>query len=224
MQSLKTKGIILRRTNYGEADRILHVITPDNGKLGIIAKGVRRQKSKSASAVELFSQSDLVVAKGRGELGVLTSARLIISYKHILEDYDRLQFGYEVLKRIATLSEHASEPTFYDFAETSLGSLNNRAIDLRIIRAWFYLQAAELTGHGLNLSRDTANKPLNVESCYRFDIAEMSFSEDPQGSFGADHLKLLKLMKLKPPEVIARVSGIEDYLDNCLSLAHAVGE
>lgn len=224
MQAIKTTAIILRRTNYGEADRILQVITPGSGKLGIIAKGVRRQKSKLASSVELFSQSDLVVAKGRGELGVLTSARLVTSYKHILEDYDRLQFGYEVLKKVARLSEHASEPAFYDFAETALASLNDISIDLRIIRAWFYLQAAELTGHGLNLSRDIANKPLHIDSRYRFDIAEMSFSEDSQGNFSAGHLKLLKIMKLKSPEIVAHVSGIEDYLDDCLSLAHAVGE
>ena len=224
MQTIKTKAIVLRRTNYGEADRILQTITPNNGKQNFIAKGVRREKSKLASAIELFSKTDVVIARGRGELGILTSARLEIFYNRIMEDYDRLQFGYEVLKRISRLSEHVHEPLLFDFTDTSLALLNNLSIDLRIIRAWFYLRAAELTGHGLNLSRDDNNKPLNVESRYRFDIAEMSFSQDPRGNFSAEHLKLLKIMKLKSPEFIAHVSGIERYLDDCLSLAHAVGE
>jgi len=224
MQPLKTPAIILRRTNYGEADRILQVITPGEGKIGVIAKGVRREKSKLASSVELFSLSDIVVARGRGELGVLTSARLIIFYGEILKDYDRLQFGYEALKRIANLGEHMREPHLYEVAKIVLESLNNLAIDLRIIRAWFYLQAAELTGHGLNLSRDESNQPLKADSRYRFDIAEMSFVESVTGNFTAQHLKLLKVIKLKNPDVITRVSGIEDYLSDVLSLAHAVGE
>ncbi len=224
MQSLKTKAIILRRTNYGEADRILQIITPDHGKLGVIAKGVRKEKSKLASAVELFSVSDVMIARGRSDLGVLTSARLEHFYKHILKDYDRLQFGYEVVKRVASLGEQMSEKQLYVLTRTALESLDTLAIDLRVVQAWFYLQIAELTGHGLNLSRDSNNKPLAVDSHYRFDIAEMSFIEQPGGSFGADHLKLLKIMKLKDPSTIAHISGIEIYLDDCLSLAHAVGE
>ncbi len=224
MQSLKTDAIILRRTNYGEADRILQVITPGSGKIGVMAKGVRREKSKLASAVELFSLSEVVVARGRGDLGVLTSARLKKFYGNILKDYDRLQCGYETLKRIASLSEHMRESHLYDVAKTTLESLDDTTIDLRIVKAWFYLQVAELTGHGLNLSRDDQNRLLVIDASYRFDIAEMSFSLDPRGNFRAEHLKLLKVMKLKNPDVIARVSGIENYLNDCLSLAHAVGE
>ena len=225
MQSIKTKAIVLRRTNYGEADRILQIITPEKGKMGVIAKGIRREKSKLASAVELFSKTELVIVKGRGDLGTLTSARLDTFYKHIMEDYERLQFGYEVLKRVSAIGEHVSEEAaLYDFTETALKSLDNLSIDLRLIRAWFYLQASELVGHGLNLSRDANNQPLQADLRYRFDIAEMSFIEMPNGNFTAEHLKLLKIMKLKSPEIVARVSGIANYLDDCLSLAHAVGE
>ncbi len=216
---------MLRRTNYGEADRILQVITPKEGIVGVIAKGVRREKSKLASSVELFSKTDLVIARGRGKLGVLTSARLDIFYQHILEDYDRMQFGYELLKAVGKIGEHSGdEAPLYELVETALSSLNDMAIDLRIIRAWFYLHIAELTGHGLNLSRDVSNKPLAAGTRYRFDIAEMSFVEQANGPFTSEHLKLLKVMKLKNPRFIATISGTESYMDDCLSLAHAVGE
>lgn len=224
MQPLKTKVTVLRRTNYGEADRILQLLCADGHKISAIAKGVRREKSKLAGAVELFCVSEVTIHRGKNELGVLTSARLHTFFNNILADYDRLQFGYEVLKKIGRLAEHTHEPILYDIAQTSLTSLNQLDIDLRIIKSWFYLQIAEISGHGLNLSRDVSNKPLSANETYRFDIAEMSFVIDKNGHFTADHLKLLKILKLKTPEVVANVSGIKPYLDDIVSLTHAVQE
>jgi DNA repair protein RecO (recombination protein O) len=57
MKTIVTKGIVLTRTDYGEADRILHFLTPDQGKIAGIAKGVRKSKSKLAGGIELFSVS-----------------------------------------------------------------------------------------------------------------------------------------------------------------------
>ncbi len=224
MRPLKTRAIILRRTNFGEADRILQVITPSDEKIGIIAKGVRREKSKLAASVELFSESEMVIIRGKGDLGTLTSGRLITFYSNIVGDYDRLQFGYEVLKKINQTAEYVVQAGFYETTRVVLDSLNTPTIDLRITKAWFYLQIAEILGHGLNLSRDTNDQSLTEEKSYRFDIAEMAFSQDERGNFMADHLKLLKLLKLKNPRVISHISGLEAYLDDCLSLAHAVSE
>jgi len=64
----------------------------------VIAKGVRREKSKLAGGIELFALCDVVVRRGRGELGILTSAQLQQFYRHILDSYERMQFGYEMLK------------------------------------------------------------------------------------------------------------------------------
>lgn len=224
MQSVKTNAIVLRRTNYGESDRILQLLTADGHKISAMARSVRREKSKLAGAVELFSLTQVTLHTGKSDLSILTSARLDTFYGDILNDYDRLQFGYEVLKRIGRLSEHTHEPLLYDVALTALASLNQPKIDLRIIRAWFYLQVADISGHGLNLSRDHSNKPLVETEKYRFDIAEMSFIVDPRGNFTADHLKLLKVLKLKTPAVVAHISGIELLLDDITSLAHAVSE
>ncbi len=224
MQSVKTNAIVLRRTNYGESDRILQLLTADGRKISAMARGVRKEKSKLAGAVELFSLTQVTLHTGKSDLSILTSAKLETFYGDILNDYDRLQFGYEVLKKIGRLSEHTHEPLLYDVTLTALASLNQPKIDLRIIRAWFYLQVADISGHGLNLSRDHNNKPLLETEKYRFDIAEMSFIVDPRGNFTADHLKLLKVLKLKTPAVVAHISGIEALLDDITSLAHAVAE
>lgn len=224
MQSVKTDAIVLRRTNYGESDRILQLLTAGGNKVSAMAKGVRREKSKLAGAVELFSLTQVTLHTGKSDLSILTSARLEIFYGDILSDYDRLQFGYEVLKRIGRLSEHTHEPLLYDVTLIALTSLNKPKIDLRIVRAWFYLQVADISGHGLNLSRDHNNKPLLETEKYRFDIAEMSFIVDPRGSFTADHLKLLKVLKLKTPAFVAHISSIESLLDDITSLTYAVSE
>jgi DNA repair protein RecO (recombination protein O) len=73
MQQLQTRGIILSRTDFGEADRILTVLTPQQGKLRLMAKGVRKIKSKLAGGIELFSVSDITYIRGKGELGTLIS-------------------------------------------------------------------------------------------------------------------------------------------------------
>ena len=212
MKSIKTEAIVLRRTNYGEADRIIQILTPNHGKLSVIAKGVRKEKSKLAQGVELFSVSEFVLYIGKSEIHTLTSARLKKFYRHILEDYSRLECAYEILKKINKISEHIEESNLYNYLLTA------------IIKAWIALHFAEVKGHGLNLSRDSENKPLLADKTYRFDIAEMSFVEDIRGSFGAEHLKLLKILKLKDPDFISQISGIEPYLNDCLSLANAAAE
>lgn len=220
----KTRAIVLRRTNYGEADRIVQLLIPDRGKVGVIARGVRKEKSKLASGIELFSVAEVMIRQGRGELGTLSSVRLQHFYKHIMEDYDRLQFGYEVLKMTNRLAEHLHEASLFELVETTLKSLDALSIDLRIVSAWFYLQVAEIQGRGINLSRDHDNKPLVEGERYRFDIAEMTFVRNEHSNITSAHLKILKLLKLKTPDVIAQISGISQYLDDCLSLAHAVSE
>ena len=66
--SLKTEGIVLRSLRYGEADRILHLYTPDRGRIGAIAKGVRRAKSRFGGRLEPFFRLDLVLYQGRSDL------------------------------------------------------------------------------------------------------------------------------------------------------------
>jgi len=67
MNMRRTSAIVLRRTNYGEADRILQLLTPD-GKRGVMAKGVRREKSRLAGGIELFAICEVVITDGKGEL------------------------------------------------------------------------------------------------------------------------------------------------------------
>jgi DNA repair protein RecO (recombination protein O) len=223
-QSLRTKAIVLRRTNYGEADRILSVITPSNGRLNIIARSVRKEKSRLAGGIELFAICDIVVHLGKGDIATLTGSRMNKFFAQIMTDYDRLQFGYEALKQIAKASETIDEPDFYSLLEGCLGALDNLKINLKIVQAWFYLKLADLLGIGLNTATDASGMKLVEDAKYNFDLADQTFIFDENGRYNSEHIKIMRLMMHNSPEIIAKISDIDNYLDDCLNLAQIVAK
>ena len=86
MKQLSTRAIILKRISFGEADRILTVITPDYGKVSLLAKGVRRSKSKLAGGLELFSVSSITYIDGRSELKTVVSTQLLKHFGGVVKD------------------------------------------------------------------------------------------------------------------------------------------
>src|SRR5436189_3955088 len=83
-----TEAIPLRRMDYGEADRIITVFTPFQGKIRLLAKGVRRPTSRMAGHVELFTHAQMQLAKGR-DLEILSQASTISAFRRIREDVVR---------------------------------------------------------------------------------------------------------------------------------------
>lgn len=216
----RTEAIILRRTDYGEADRILNLLTP-TGKMSAIAKGVRREKSKLAGGIELFAVTDLVVAQGKGSVGTVTSARLLKFYNHILRDLARLEFGYEAIRQTNRASEESPEPVWFDLLKLTFENLDDLEIDVRITATWFRLQLAILLGVGLNLATDTRGQRLVLDGRYNFDPGEMAFEPAPGGTYTSDHIKLLRLLSGSNPRIVAKVGGTVDLLDPALYVARA---
>ena len=220
MKSLRTRAIVLRRTNYGEADRILQLITPD-GRQAVMARGVRKEKSRLAGGIELFAISDIVIGQGKGELGILTSARLIQFYRHILEDYDKMQFAYEALKLTASASEMVDEPEWFDVIAEVLMALDSRTISLGLVQSWFYIRYSALLGHELGLWRDINGEELKGDDAFRYDISEKGLRAIRGGELTSDHIKLLRLMSVKSLKALAQVGGIDDVLGICLSVSRS---
>lgn len=218
MKSVRTRAIVLRRTDYGEADRILNLLTPE-GRRGVLARGARREKSRLAGGIELFAISDVVVAEGRGELGILTSARLVRFFGHILQDYDTLQFAYEAVKQVARASEAVDEPEWFEVLSEVLAALDDLTIPRQLVETWFYLRYADLLGHGLNLRHDTAGQPLAADKRYAYDVSEQGLRETPAGDLRASHIKLLRLASVKPLRVLGQVGGLQPILPASLLAA-----
>jgi DNA repair protein RecO (recombination protein O) len=218
MTTIRTRAIVLRRTNYGEADRILQLLTPE-GRRSIMARGVRREKSKLAGGIELFAVSDVVLNSGRGELGILTSARLIQFYRHILEDYDRLQFGYEVIKHVAAATESVDEPEWFDVLQETLAGLDVHSMPRQLVEAWFYLRYAALLGRELSLANDIAGQRIDAELRYSYDVSEQGLRQATNGELSADHIKFLRLMNGKSLKILGQIGGIGEVLPECWTVA-----
>lgn len=218
MTAIRTRAIVLRRTNYGEADRILQLMTPE-GKRSVMARGVRREKSKLAGGIELFGVSDVVINDGKGELGILTSARLIHFYQHIMQDYDRLQFGYEVIKQVASASEMVNEPEWYDVLFEVIKALDAKTLPLQLTQTWFYLHYADLLGSPLSLVNDIEGQSLQPDARYMYDISEKGLRRAMNGELTADHIKLMRLIQAKPLEVLVQVGGTGEILPDCWATA-----
>jgi DNA repair protein RecO (recombination protein O) len=218
MKTYRTRAIVLRRTNYGEADRIVQLLTPE-GRRSVMARGVRKEKSKLAGGIELFAVSDVVLGEGKGDLGILTSAKLVQFYRHILEDYDRLQFGYQVIKRIARSSETVDEPEWFDLLAEALMGLDALTIPLPLLQTWFYIRYSGLLGHDINLEIDVDGKPLEATARYRYDSGERGLRRVEQGEISGEHIKLLRLIATRPLKVLVQIGGVGALLPECLRLA-----
>lgn len=212
MNQIVTTGIVLARTNYQEADRILTVLTPDQGKIRVMAKGVRKLKSKLAGGIELFSVSEISFIRGRGEISTLTSSRLKQHFGTIVQDMDRTMLGYELLKRLGKVTEDNAGEEYFEIAHDALRALDDNTIDIDLVRLWFDVQLLRITGHSPNLTTDVSDKKLTSEASYNFDLEKMAFSSSPKGSYNAGHIKLLRLAQTNQPAKLSRVSGMDDLL------------
>jgi DNA repair protein RecO (recombination protein O) len=106
--------VVLRSFRLGEADRVLHVYTADRGRVGAVAKGVRRTKSRFGGRLEPLSHVELMLHQGSGELQTVTGADLRASHHEAREDPYRLAVGLigaEAMLRLFTEQE-ANERAF----------------------------------------------------------------------------------------------------------------
>lgn len=219
MKNEKLKAIVLRRTNYQEADRILDLVTP-LGKRSVIARGVRKEKSRLAGSVELLCESEIVLTKSnKSSLAILTSARLIRFYGNILKSYDRMTFAYDTLKNIGKAVNQIEEPEWYDLLSQVLSGLDDLKIDLRLIRVWFLLQYQKLLGNELNMLYDVDGKKLEKNKKYTYDYLERGLKEDIGGKINGDVIKFLRVVNNNSLDLVTKIGGIDSVLGDALTLA-----
>src|SRR5438270_7393076 len=92
-RAYSTEAVVLRSIRFGEADRVLHLYTEAHGRVGAVAKGVRKTMSRFGARLEPLSHVELVLHRGRGELETVTAAQLIRSHREAREDYYRYSVG-----------------------------------------------------------------------------------------------------------------------------------
>lgn len=133
MAVFTTEGIIIKRSNFGEADRILTVVTPFKGKIKIVAKGVRRITSRRGGNVELLNKVKLHIYQGQG-MPILTEAESISTYPMIKNELILSSYGSHIMELAEKLlPEEQGNPVAYQLIASILGLLetNPRQIFIR---------------------------------------------------------------------------------------------
>lgn len=222
MKQINAKGVVLSRTDYGEADRIITFLTPDTGKVRVMAKGVRRQKSKLAGGIELFSISDITYVQGRGDLHTLVSSRLITHYGNIVKDLDRTMFGYEMLKILSRVLEDEGGEEFYELLVSHLQALDTLSSPKDLAESSFLLHLMRLLGHLPNFTHDVKGGELPKEGSFQFNIDDMAFFALPSGPFTQNHIKLLRLISHNPPESLLKIAQLKDYIKDLAPLVRQI--
>lgn len=209
MKRNKTRGLVLKRTNYKETDRIVSILTEDFGRISALVKGVRKPKSRMAGGIEPFAVSKIDFLDGKGELVTLVSARAEKNYDNLVKDYDRGALGGEMLRLMNELIEDDVDTSFFNLGQNLFEALDDDKLDLSVIETWFRLQLSVLLGREPDLVRDSSGKKLDEATSYHFDPSEGSFMASPQGEFSADSIKAWRILMLKTPREVQRVKGLD---------------
>ncbi len=121
---LKTDAIVLRSLRYGEADRILHLYTPHRGRIGAIAKGVRRTRSRFGGRLEPFRRVRLVCHEGRGELLTITSVETLDAHAALRDHAATLDAAARACDALARIFEtEEPHPEVYNLLANELALL-----------------------------------------------------------------------------------------------------
>jgi DNA repair protein RecO (recombination protein O) len=142
----RTEAVVLRRHDFGEADRLLTLYTPGLGKIRVLAKGVRKPKSRKAGHVELFTHNRLLIAKGRN-LDIVTQADTVNTFLALRTELSRTSCGYYVAELVDKFTEEREENgRVFDLLVQTLAWLGE-AEDTDVVLRYFELHLLDCVGY-----------------------------------------------------------------------------
>ena len=112
--TFKTEAVVLRSIRFGEADRVLHLYSPDRGRVGAVAKGVRRVKSRLGGRLEPLARVNLVLHEGRGDLCTVSAADTVHAHPALRERRGSLERATQACEAVLRLLDtaEANRPAF----------------------------------------------------------------------------------------------------------------
>jgi DNA repair protein RecO (recombination protein O) len=178
---MKTEAVVLRSMRYGEADRILHLYTPEHGRMSAIAKGSRRPNSRFGGRLEPFFRLSMDLHEGRSELLTVTGAQTVDGYRHLRTDARAIDAASRACDAVGRLFETSEgHPSVFNLLCNALSLLDREPSEATPARALAFrlklLVAAGLTprlaacvscGGGTALTRFTgAGGGMLCEDCW----------------------------------------------------------
>jgi DNA repair protein RecO (recombination protein O) len=213
MATYQTPGIVLSRTNFGEADRVIRLLTPYHGKLSAVAKGVRKIKSRLAGHLEPFAETSLMLATGRN-LEVITSARLIW-YPHALTaSFSQMNLAFMVATAVDRLTEPGQpQPKLYELLRDTLHDID-AGPSPQVLELWFKLRLLDLLGYRPELAGCIVCGQSGEGRQYFLDVTAGGLTCDTHAPTGAVRMseadiKFWRLIFTHPYVTIAKIERAE---------------
>ena len=203
-RTFRSEAIVLRRTDFGEADRLLTLYSRDFGKMKAIAKGARKPQSRKTGHVELFMRSNFLFASGR-DLAILTQAEMVEPYTALRDDLIRTTYAAYVVELLDRFTvEEDKHVGIYQLLADALGRLTTHE-DVLLVARYYELRLLGLAGFRPQLFHCVAcGKPIEEQD--QFFSAELGgvLCPDCQAkdrramAITAVSLKVLRYLQTRP--------------------------
>ncbi len=154
----RTQGLILKKKDLGEANRLLTIYTENFGKLEILGRAIRKIKSKLRGGAGLFYLSEIEFIQGKTHK-TLTDAILVNSFKNIRSDLERLEVAYQIAETLDNLTpQEEKDEQIWQLIKDVFHKLNDyeiKNLKLKIIYYYFFWSLASILGYSPELQRDS---------------------------------------------------------------------
>ena len=220
--AITVRAILVKRHDMGEADRVLVFVTDSLGAVSVVARGVRKPKSKLAGAILPLSIIELSLIQGRGELMTLRSARLIQPLGVLQENYSLSTGAQSLIELVSVLApQKDSFSEIFDVLSTALTTLDRSTVPAEsepVITSWVLLQIARNLGFLMNLKNDEFGDPLRPELRYNLNQEAGALTPDEFGKLDADTIKMWRLMSVNELEVVMAIAGLTIHAGRSVSM------
>jgi len=143
----RVQAIVLKRTDYGEADRVLTLLTPNLGKLRAIAKGVRKLTSRKSGHLELFTHTHLLLARGK-QLDIITQADTLEAFLPLRENLERVGYAYYLAELVDKFAEEGVENrALFDLLLGAFAALGEAVVNPEVLARFFELRLLQYAGY-----------------------------------------------------------------------------
>ena len=159
----------------------------------------------------MFTLSNYNIHLGRGEFGVITSAKMQKYHGNIIKNFTKMELAAMMLKKLSRAAENSDNSEYFEIINQCLASLD-MGDDDELTESWFLMRLGKAAGEEINLYRDADGEKLNPELRYFWNTGENSFMIHDNGDFGANEIKMLRLLLTADLSVVKRVKVTPEML------------
>ena len=215
MATRTIEGIVLSRSNFGEADRLLTVFSREEGKVRVLAKGSRKIKSKLAPHIEPFTVGNYFLAEGRS-FYILAGAEAEEQNEGIMSDLDTLKDASYVSELLSmTIFEDVPNPKLYAVTKKVYTSLPKYSPEMReIILRFFEYKLLESAGYVPNFHKCVGcGKTLPEADYYEGDFEGVKCETCGKGEkkVSKNFVKIIRFFAANELESVFKIKGVEKY-------------